>query len=141
MHDLLRPAYRKVVADDIPWMLSLAHERYGAFDPGGALSFLLQALNSPLTLLLRSCARDAFLIAATVTPPWYPTATECHVMVLCAKPGAHWQAIKLLRGSVEWARLRKCVRWRFHSETQHDVAALCRRIGATPDSPRYVIDL
>lgn len=141
MHDLLRPTYRKVTVDDLPWMLTLAHERYGAFDPGGALTFLLQALNSPVTLMLCAPKCDAFLIAAHVTPPWYPDRRECHVMVLCAKPGAHWQAIKLLRGSLEWARLHNCVRWRFHSEREQDVGALCRYVGAHADSPRYVIDL
>lgn len=137
----LQPACHRVVADDLHWMLSLAHQRYGAYDPGGALNFLLQALNAPNTLMLRSERRDAFLIAATVTPPWYPNKTECHVMVLCAKPGAHWAAIRLLRESVAWAKLRNCVRWRFYSETEHDVGALCRYLGAHADSPRYVIDL
>lgn len=130
---------RTMVHDDIPWILSLAHERYGEFDPGGALTFLLQALRSPITLMLRT--ESAFLIANHVAPPWWPKRRECHVMFLCAGEGAHWQAVGLLRESVAWARLQGCVRWRFHSETGFAVDALCRRVGAHEDSPRYAIDL
>lgn len=136
---LIEPAYRRITPDDLPWMMSLAYERYGPYDPGGTLLFLLESLRSPRALMIRS--EDAFLIAATVAPPWYPKQRECHVAFLCAKAGCHWQAIKLLRESVQWARLQGCVRWRFHSETDHDVGALCRRIGASPDTPRYRIDL
>lgn len=138
---VIAASQHRVVADDIPWMLSLAHQRYGSFDPGGALNFLLQALRSPDLLMLRDQHKTSFLIAATVTPPWYPDKSECHVMVLCAKPGAHWAAVRLLRESMAWAKLRNCLRWRFYSETGQDVGALCRYLGATPDSPRYVIDL
>lgn len=131
--------HRPIVYDDIPWILSLAHERYEGWDPGGALTFLVQALRSPTTLLIRS--DRAFLIANHVAPPWYPKRRECHVMAVCAFPGAHWQAIGLLRESVTWAKQQGCVRWRCHSETAHDIGALCRRAGAHADSPRYVLDL
>lgn len=131
--------FRKLVFDDIPWILSLAHERYEGWDPGGTLTFLVQALRSPTMLMIRS--ERAFLIANHIAPPWYPKRRECHVMALCAYPGAHWQGIGLLRESIAWARLHQCVRWRFHSETEHAVGALCRRVGAREDSPRYVLDL
>lgn len=141
MHGLLPPASPKFTHDDIPWALSLAYERYGAYEPGKTLLFVLQALRSPDALILKNEARTAFLVANAVASPWWPDQLECHVMMLCTKPGAHWQGIKLLRESIDWARLHSCVRWRFHSETAHDVGALCRRVGAREDSPRYVIDL
>lgn len=130
---------RRMTFDDIPWVLSLAHERYQGWDPGGALVFLIQALKGPNMLLLRT--HDAFLVGNHVAPPWYPKRRECHVMALCAKPGAHWQAVRLLRESIDWARTHDCVCWRFHSETMHDVGALARYLGAQADTPRYVIDL
>lgn len=99
---------------------------------------MLQALNASHMLMLRN--DQAFLVANHVAPPWYPKRRECHVMALCAREGAHWQALKLLRESVEWARLQGCVRWRFYSETDHDVGVLCRRLGADQET-RYVIDL
>lgn len=141
MHGLLPPTSPRIVAGDIPWILSLASERYRQFDPGGALTFLIQALQSQTTLMIRTEQKSAFLIASTVSAPWYPKELDCHVMGFCAKPGAHWQALKLLRESVAWAKLQGCVRWRFHSETEHDVGALCRRVGARQDSPRYLIEL
>lgn len=122
-------------------MFSLAYERYGPYEPGGTLLFVLQALNSPGAMILRNEARTAFLVASTVAPPWWPKQKECHVVMLCTKAGAHWQGVKLLRESIGWARLQGCVRWRFHSETGHSVDALCRRVGARADSLRYVIDL
>ena len=78
---------RRIILDDIPWMLSLAYERYGPYDPGGVLLFLLQAHKSPDMLLLRTA--QAFLVANRVAPPWWPKRFECHVMGLCAKAGAH----------------------------------------------------
>lgn len=130
---------RAIVFDDIPWILSLAHERYEGWDPGGALTFLVQALRSQTMLLIRT--ERAFLIANHVAPPWYPKRRECHVMAACAYPGAHWQALTLLRESVTWAKQQGCVRWRFHSETRYRVGALCHRVGAKADSPRYVLEL
>lgn len=133
---------RKLTIDDIPWVLSLAHERYAGWDPGGALTFLVQALNARENmLLLCGTGRDAFLVATRVAPPWYPKRWECQVMVVCAKPGAHWQAMKLLRCSVAWAKLHGCLRWRFYSETEHDVGPLCRRLGATTENPHYMMEL
>ena len=131
----------RVVYDDIPWMMSLAYERYGPYDPGGALLFLLQGLKSESTVMLRSYRKDAFLIASWIAAPWWPNKRECHLVFLCARTGAHWQAVKLLRESIVWARLQGCTRWRFHSDTENDIGALCRLLKAREDSPRYVIDL
>lgn len=91
--------------------------------------------------MIRSEQCDAFLIASIVAAPWYPKRKELHVMGFCAREGAYWRAVRLLRESVIWAREHGCVRWRFHSETKYDVSALCRYVGAHQDSPRYVIDL
>lgn len=141
MHGSLPLTSPRITADDIPWILSLGYERYGPYDPGGVLLMLLQGLRSEATLMIRSEPKNAVLVANYVTPPWYPNRRECHVMFLVSKSGAHWQAMKLLRESVAWARLQGCARWRFHSETAHDVGALCRYVGAREDSPRYVVDL
>jgi len=140
MHDLHPVAYRDLTFDDMPWVLSLAHKRYPTFDPGGALRFLAIVIPAPQALTIRS--EGAFLIASHVAaPPWYPDQPECHVMALCAEAGAHWEAARLMRRSVAWAREQGCVRWRFHSETEHLIGALAERVGARKDSPRYVIDL
>lgn len=138
---LIRPTVSRATVDDIPWILSLAHERYEAFDPGRVLVFLLETLKAPTAIILKGDHQDAVLIASTVVPPWHPKRKECHVLFLFARPGAHWQAVKLLRACISWARLQGCVKWRFHSDTSHDVGALARRVGARENKPMYVLEL
>lgn len=132
---------RRIEVADFAWMMTLAHERYDSYDPGGALRFALQAVNAPAVLGICSREMDAFLVASHVAPPWDPKRKECNVLMVCAAPGAHWQAVKLLRECIAWARLQGCVRWRLHSDTEHDIRAIARRLGAYEDTPRYVIDL
>lgn len=141
MHGLLPPASPKVEVADLPWVLSLGYECYGPYDPGGVLRFLLGAVNSPDILAIRSEDKNAALCASIVIPPWYPKAPECNVLLICARKGSHWQAVKLLRESISWARLRGCVVWRFHSDSKHGVGALALRVGAREDTTRYVMDL
>src|SRR5262249_24364993 len=140
MFDAKVSPYRDLTVDDLPWCLSLGHRRYPAtYDPGGALSFLAIVIRNPSALTIRSA--DAFMVAHYVHgPAWRPNEPECHVMLLCADMGAHWQAAKLLRRSVELAKQRGCVRWRFHSETEANIDGLARWVGARQDSPRWVID-
>src|SRR5215475_8211559 len=101
MFDASVSPYRELTVNDLPWCLSLGHRRYGNYDPGGALSFLAAIFRSPDALCIRTA--NAFLIASHVVgPPWRPDEPECHVMVLCAEVGAHWEAARLLRRSVAW---------------------------------------
>lgn len=131
----------KVEVADLPWVLSLGYECYGPYDPGGVLQFLLGAINNPNILAIRSEDKNAALAAHINIPPWYPKSPECNVLLVCARKGSHWQAVKLLRESVAWARLRGCVIWRFHSDSVHDVGALAKRVGARNDTARYIMDL
>ena len=52
-----------------------------------------------------------------------------------------WEAMKLLRASIAWARKRKCVRWRMSSDTDYDLAAMARRLGVNEESPRFTLNL
>jgi len=124
---------------DLAWVMSMGYRHYGPYDPGTTLEFLVRYFNSQDTLKLRT--NDAFLLAVQVRPAWRPTEAECHVSALCAEHGAHWQAMKLLRYSVAWAKALKCDRWRFHSETSSRIDALAKRVGAYQDTPRWRIDL
>lgn len=123
----------------MPFVLSLSYERYRAFDPGRTLLWLLQIIKAPNALAIRG--EHAFLIAHTTTPAWHPNETECHILFLCAAPGYHWQAVKLLRQSIAWARERQCVRWWFSSETPSDIGPLALRVGARASVVRYQLDL
>lgn len=129
---------RHLTVADLPWMMSLAYSRYGPYDPGRALTYLLNVLQDQFALCIRSA--ESFLIASRVVPLW-GTPPECHIVFLCAAPGAHWQAITLLRQSVAWARDNGCCKWWFGSETRFDVRSLAKRVGAQEAWPRYKLDL
>ena len=62
-------------------------------------------------------------------------------MVLVAERGCHWQAIKLLRRTIEWAKERGCLRWFLSSDTNYDFAALARRVGAQYGAMRHCLVL
>ena len=117
--------------------MDLGQQRYGDYAPGATLKWLLGMLNEPRGLMIRT--KKAFLIGGIITAPWRPKHAEFHMLVICAEPGAHWQAMKLLRFSVGWARERGCLQWRACSDYS-DIGALCRRLGAK-EIPRYVLVL
>lgn len=140
MHGSLKPlGVRKVEIGDLPWLLSLADKRYRHFDPGTTLAWLAGIIQNPQALVSRT--DDAFVIAIYTTPAWHPAEPECHVHFLCAAEGCHWQAMKLLRETVAWARGHGCVRWWFSSETQYEIGPLAKRLGARPRVMRYCLDL
>jgi hypothetical protein len=82
---------------------------------------------------------NAFCITLLSCPPWLPAQYEATVMLIYADKGAVYEAIKLLKESIEWGRSRKCVLWRVSSETDYDLAPLAKRIGADEESPRFIL--
>jgi hypothetical protein len=97
-------------------------------------------LKAPLMFLaLRN--DDAFLIGSLSLQPWLPNDIEFNVIVAAAELGKVWSTLPLLRTSVEWARYRRAVRWRFQSDTSNDIMPLMRRIGANVQEPRFIMEL
>lgn len=134
VHDI-----RRVTVGDLAWVMSLGYRRYGPYDPGKILMYLLDVMKAPEALFIRT--ENAFLLAAVIRPVWgSKNNEECNVLALCCDEGAHWQGIKLLRRSVEWARERGCQNWWFASETKYDVSILSKRVGAKVAPPRYKIE-
>jgi hypothetical protein len=130
---------RRVRANDLPWLLSLAYRRYRSFDPGKTLAWLFEVMNSPKGLVIRS--DDACVIAVITVSPWHtPEERECHIVFCFAEQNKHWQACRLLRQSQQWARSQDCRLWRFHSDTLHDVSPLAEYIGAKICTPRYMVE-
>lgn len=84
---------------------------------------------------------DALCITVMTETPWQPNAREVGVIVVLADWTKVWQTLPLLRASVNWARKRKGVVWRFQSDTEYDIGPLMQRIGAVEDRPRYQINL
>ena len=83
----------------------------------------------------------ALCISVMSETPWLPNKREVGVVVALADFTKVWETLPLLRASVNWARKRKAVIWRFQSDTEHDIGPLMQRIGAEPDRPRYQIQL
>lgn len=130
---------RRCTIDDLPWILSLGYHRYGPYDPGPVVLRIAQIIASPDTYIMRT--DHALCIATLDSPVWRVKAIECHVMILAAYEGYHWEAVKLLKGSVQWAADRDCYRWWFGSETSSEVDAICKRVGAEVGSTRYKIEI
>jgi hypothetical protein len=124
---LIRPC----VASDLPWVLSLCHRRYTEPpDPGRLLAWVANTMQSLDAYVIRN--EVAFCVALCQHSPWYPDRRECDVTILVAEKGGHWQAIKLLRATIVWARARECRLWTISSQTEHDLTVLARRVGAKP---------
>jgi len=130
---------RVITVEDFPWILTLAHKRYtDKPDPGATLVWLANVLRWPNAYAIRS--EGAFCVALIQVPPWYPEHLECHISVLVADQGCIWQAVRLLRDTVRWAKGRGCKRWWLTSDTDKDFNSLARRVGASVEE-RYLIDL
>jgi hypothetical protein len=129
---------RLITEADLLWVVWLGRKRYPKnYDPPGAEGWLRNiVLKNPL-MFLPQRTTNAFLISMISVKPWTPGETECNVAALCADDGAMWEAMKLIRWSVEWARLRKCTLWSMMSDTDYDFTMLARRIGAVEAAPRF----
>jgi hypothetical protein len=83
----------------------------------------------------------AFLIGMLSTTPWCPQTPECNVALVCAEEGKMWQAMMLIRISIEWAKRRKCSLWRLSSETDFDLQPIALKVGAKELNVRYILRL
>lgn len=84
---------------------------------------------------------NALCISVMTETPWQPNNREISVVVVLADFTKVWETLPLLRASVNWARKRKAVSWRFQSDTEHDIGPLMQRLGAAEDRPRYQLKL
>jgi len=131
---------RDITANDIPWVAALCQRRYdmSRYDVGGGLVALTQAMNLPTAIAWRN--DHAFLVGNQQARTWAPKRRSLHILAICVEEGHHWAAAELLRESVEWARARGCKKWWIATETEFEVGALAKRIGAHPETV-YAIDL
>jgi hypothetical protein len=125
-----------------PWMLGLAQRRYSnRFDfQAGELWVKGIVLRQPMVFLpIRT--DNAFCIGMISANPWLPAEWHAHIAMVAAEEGKMWDAMALLRESVEWAKRRKCVDWRMNSQTSFDLAPMARRLGAVEDPGCWKVDL
>lgn len=134
---------RGILESDIPWLSTLFAKRYAnyPYDPVTTEAwFRNRVLKEPM-LFLAQRTDNAFAISMLSVTPWIPADYETNVVVICAEDNAVWESLKLLRASIEWAKLRRCKAWRISSDTANDVSLLAKRLGAEEISPRYVMRL
>lgn len=123
-------------------MAELGDRRYpGRYDRLGTEMWVRNIVLKGPMMFLPIRSDNAFLIAMLSTTPWIPQTPECNVVLVCAEDGHMWEAIMLLRASIEWARRRKCSLWRLSSETDFDLAPIAHKLGATEANVRYVLRL
>jgi hypothetical protein len=127
--------------NDLPWLIYLGKKRYGLdYDYTTVEGWYRNiVLKSPL-MFHSARTENAFAISMISTLPWLPSEFEANIIFICAEDGAMWEAMRLLRDSVAWAKLRKCKRWRMSSNTEYDVQAMARRLGATEITPRFSME-
>lgn len=131
---------RLLTEHDIPWLNYLCKKKYSnRYDSSTTENWFRNiVLKSPLTFhAIRT--QNAFLIDMLSVMPWLPAEPENIVVFVCADDGASWEALKLLRDSIAWARSRRCAIWRLSSDTETDLVAIAKRLGVTEISPRYCI--
>lgn len=83
----------------------------------------------------------AFMLGVINIIPWIPGELEFTVILVVADEGYMWEAVELLRFSIEWSRKRRIVDWRLSSETENELGAIAKRLGAAQLSPRYSLRL
>ena len=134
-----KPRPRLITEDDVDWMLGLGDRRYpGRYDRLGTVMWMRNIVLKGPMMFLPLRTDHAFLIAMLSTTPWMPATPECNITLVCAEEGRMWEAVMLLRASIEWAKRRKCSLWRISSETDFDLAPIAHKLGATEANVRYV---
>jgi hypothetical protein len=135
-------APRVMTEADLDWLTYLCKKRYShKYDSETTAAWFQNVvLKSPL-LFFAARTQDAFCISLISVTPWLPGSIEANVVFVCCDDGCMYQALRLLRASIAWAKLRNCTLWRLSSDTDYDLAPLARRLGATELSPRYVLRL
>lgn len=121
-------------------MRELGDRRYPAsYDRLGVEMWVRNIVLKGPMMFLPIRTDDAFLIAILSTTPWVPQTPECNVALVCAEEKHMWQAIILLRASIEWAKRRKCSLWRLSSETDYDLEPIALKLGAKERQVRYAL--
>lgn len=127
---------------DVPWLCDLFRKKYPTtFDACSTEGWFRNTVLKQSILFIPIRTDNAFCISMLSTAPWVPAEFECNIIAICADDGALWEALKLLRHSIDWARKRKCAVWRMTSDTDTDLAMFARRLGAVEVSPRFSLRL
>lgn len=123
-------------------MLELSAKRYSnRYDlRAGEMWFRHVCLKQP-TVFLPLRTDGAFLVVLISTLPWLPSEWEANMVHLCAEDGCMWEAVRLVREGIAWAKQRRCTEFRMSSETSYDLGPIAKRAGMTELRPKYCVRL
>ena len=126
--------------NDLPFLKELCLRRYGnQYAPVETEAWFKNiVLKAPL-LFNAVRTEHAFCISMLSILPWLPNDIECNVIFICSDDGYGWEAVRLLRYSMTWAKERKCSRWYLASETEYDIGPIAKRAGTKEITPRYKV--
>lgn len=116
----------RIQAADLSWALDLATRRYPTFDRMATARWAIGVLHEPRIYMRRT--RAAFVVGSLEAKVWLPKQLSCHMLFLCAEPGAHWQAMTLLRRLREWAIANQATRLFVGTDTGIDLGPMVNRL-------------
>jgi hypothetical protein len=133
---------RLITEADIPWLYYLCKKKYAhKFDAIGTENWLRNTVFKQAMIFHPARMPNAFCISLLSLTPWLPSEIECNIVFICADDGAHWEAMHLLRDSIEWSRMRNVKSWKVSSDTEIDLRMMALRLGATEQMPRWCLRL
>jgi hypothetical protein len=133
---------RRLEERDRPWLVDLCKRRYPPhYDAETSDAWLRNVVLKNPIQYYATRTRDAFQITNLTTTPWTPAFFKADIVFICADKGKAWQVLPLLKDSIQWARDRHAVAWRFETETEFDLAPIMKRLGAVVLTPRYGLSL
>lgn len=132
---------RRLEEGDRAWLIDLCKRRYPPhYDTLTAESWISHAvLRNPIQFYITR-SPNAFQITNLSASAWTPKEFTADVVAVCCDSGKMWEIFPLLRDSMRWAKERNAVRWRFETDTEYDLGAIMRRLGATELTPRYALN-
>lgn len=118
--------------------MGLARERYPAFEEAPARAWAETSLSNPNLKAIRG--EKSFALGAINSPFYAPSIRRGYCVFIAAEHGVRFEPCALLRHLISWA-FTECgaQTFRFGSDTDCDMSALAKRVGATTESASYVV--
>ena len=134
---------RLMVDADTPWVVELCKRKYSQHYDAVSTEAWFRSLVLPNPMKWLPIRTDhAFLIAMFSMDPWSPTQIICDIQFICADEGAMWEAVRLLRYSIDYAQKRGSTVWRLGVgwDNPTDLRPIARLVGAKEVHPICIVD-
>ena len=129
-----RPMIRQATLDDIPFIMALASEKYPGRDVEKDRPWASWCIQNPDRLVLigpnsMGCAQVDWI---------YGHECKARLDVLAARPGPFWEALRMVRIMVNWARQKGAIgTFKLNAETDVNFAPFASRLGGRKVTTTY----